>query len=89
MLSFDTLQDLCSYFYSSMSFNECLNDTFNIHGQELPIAIYKLPNGFIFDSSETVEKVFSFCLSEDTSMQVLLGRDITVASDVVLTPPKM
>lgn len=85
--NFDTIYDLCTYYYQNMAPGDALAVNATVHDIPLSFHFYRLPNNFVFDSANTVYETFSLCRIVDTATQVLLGFNITVNQGVTLTPP--
>lgn len=83
----DTIFDVCQIQCDLMKPNTSKTLSISVGGELLNFHLYKLPNGFIFDSNQTVASFFNLCLSQDTFTQVILGVNIIISSGVVLTPP--
>ena len=84
---FDTIYDLCVYCFQHMQSGESLALEANVHEVPLTFHIYRLPNHYVFDSEQSVNKIFSLCDTTDTATQILLGFNISINDGVVLTPP--
>lgn len=85
-MEFDTIYDMCLYFYETVSSLTPVSQTVKVHGENIPFHFYKVPDDYCFDTQEKVTNMFSLCLSNDTAMQVLLCRNVSIGSGVTLTP---
>lgn len=85
--SYDTLYDFCKDNYRLMAPGESQSISVPIHGVTLSFHLYRLADNFVFDSASKVSQTFSLCKSVDTYTQVLLGKNISINSNITLTPP--
>lgn len=84
---FDTLFNMIDYYQNTMTDNTNMSVSNVIHSETMYFHIYKLPDNFIFTSNNDVSSLLSLCNVDDTYTQLIIGKNITIQSNVTLTPP--
>ena len=85
--NFSSIYEMCLYCIRYMSSKKNVIMDCTIHGVQLSFHIYILDDNFVFNSVSKVNSVFSLCTSDDTVTQVIIGNNITINSNITLTPP--
>lgn len=84
---FQDLLKMIQYYNKIMIDGETMSVSNTIKSINMSFHIYKLPRDFVFNSSDTVQKLFSLCKSNDTYTQVIIGYNIKINENITLTPP--
>lgn len=84
--NFDTINDLCFYFYNTLQGGEEYQAEITIHDNTMNFCIYRFDN-LTINNETSMQELFNACIEADAPTQVLIGKNLKVEEGCTLQPP--